>query len=707
MPWRAIQTSEALVMLSQVPCTQLKGVGVKIAEALERLNIHSVQDLLFHLPIRYQNRAARTQIQCLQPGDVSAVMGTLGQCHISQGRRRSLLCQLNDETGTLTLRFFNFSKYQFDFFTKRVDSLLSCFGEVRKGVNGLEMFHPEIEWLEAVPAQEAEEEVLTPIYPAGKGLNQMMLRKLSEQALDFLKTTQTIEDYLPEKIKTQYQLLDLVSAIQTVHRPLVNTSLKILESGQHPAQQRLAFEELMAHQMGLRKLRHKTTQYASWALKEKNKSQTYFLSQLPFDLTAAQERAYAEIAADLEKPFPMMRLLQGDVGSGKTVVAALALLRAVENGHQAALMAPTELLAEQHYQSLKAWFAPLGVMVGYLSGSIKAKEKKETLDAIANGALQVVVGTHALFQEAVTFKSLALSVIDEQHRFGVHQRLSLKEKGAQAEYLPHQLIMTATPIPRTLAMTAYADLDTSIIDELPKSRKPIATLVISNSRRDEVLERIRENCQLGKQAYWVCTLIEESEILQCQAAEKAYESLVHLLPTLNVGLVHGRIKPGEKEAIMHAFKQREIDLLIATTVIEVGIDVPNASLMVIENAERLGLAQLHQLRGRVGRGTEQSYCVLLYQSPLSNVSRKRLMTLRESNNGFFIAQKDLELRGPGEVLGARQAGFLRFRAADLVRDEPLLPQVREATDHLLQHFPERAEALIRRWLPDEDKVSGV
>lgn len=695
-------------MLSQIPCIQLKGVGIKTAQALERLNIHTIQDLLFHLPFRYQNRSERAWINRLKVGDVTTVVGSLKHCHVSQGRRRSLLCQLNDGTGVLTLRFFNFSKYQFDFFSEREGKLLSCFGEVRRGLNGLEMFHPELQWLEEVPLSEvAQESSLTPIYPASKGLNQMMLRKLTEQALDLLKKNQSLEEYLPEALLAQYELLNLVTAIEMAHRPPLDTLLSELESGKHPAQYRLAFEELMAHQVGLRKLRHKVTQHASWPLKKKDLYQSEFLSRLPFELTHAQKRAYEEILEDMEKPFPMMRLLQGDVGSGKTVVAALALLGAVEHGHQAALMSPTELLAEQHYQGISAWFKPLGIEVAYLSGSLKASDKKKVLEEIAEGKAQVVIGTHALFQSAVQFKSLVLSIIDEQHRFGVQQRLSLKEKGAQDNLFPHQLIMTATPIPRTLAMTAYADLDHSIIDELPKSRKPISTLLISNSRRGEVLERIRENCQWGKQAYWVCTLIEESEILQCQAAEKTYEALLKLLPDLKIGLVHGRIKPDKKDEIMNAFKNKAIDLLVATTVIEVGIDVPNASLMVIENAERLGLAQLHQLRGRVGRGTEQSYCVLMYQSPLPEMSQKRLMTLRETTNGFLIAQKDLELRGPGEVLGARQAGFMRFRVADLMRDESLLPKVREAVDFLLSHYPEKAEALVKRWLPVGEKLSGA
>lgn len=694
-------------MLSQIPCIQLKGVGAKMAEALGRLNIYTVQDLLFHLPLRYQNRSERTWVKSLQIGDVTSVIGVLKDCRIVEGRRRSLVCRMSDDTGILTLRFFNFSKYQFDFFSDREGKYLSCFGEIRRGLNGLEMFHPELQWIEEIPKESGtQENSLTPIYPASKGLNQMMLRKLTDQALNLLKKT-GVEEHLPDSLLMQCQLMRLEEALEMVHRPPLNALLSQLQERKHPAQYRLAFEELMAHQMALRKLRHKIVQNTAVALEGNEGLQAGFLAQLPFELTDAQKRAYKEISRDLEKPFPMIRLLQGDVGSGKTVVAALAMLKAVEHGYQSALMAPTELLAEQHYQDLTAWFKPLNIDVAYLSGSLKAQEKKQVLEEISLGSAQVVVGTHALFQDAVQFKSLVLSIVDEQHRFGVQQRLSLKEKGVQGNQFPHQLIMTATPIPRTLAMTAYADLDHSIIDELPKSRKPISTLLISNSRRDEILERIRQNCQLGKQAYWVCTLIEESEVLQCQAAEKTYEALLARLTDLKIGLVHGRIKPDEKDKIMNTFKKGEIDLLVATTVIEVGIDVPNASLMVIENAERLGLAQLHQLRGRVGRGTEQSYCVLMYQSPLSQMSQKRLMTLRETTNGFLIAEKDLELRGPGEVLGARQAGFMRFRVADLMRDESLLPAVRDAVDVLLKQYPEKADALVKRWLPIGEKLSGA
>lgn len=697
-----------LIVLSQIPCTDLKGVGVKIAKALERLNIYTIQDLLFHLPLHYQKRSGRTLIHRLRIGDVTTVIGFLKRCYISQGRRRSLLCQLQDETGSLTLRFFNFSKYQFDAFVNQEGKILSCFGEIKRGMNGLEMFHPEIQWLDEIPISNTSEQSssLIPVYPSCKGLNQLMLRKLTEEALELLKTT-GLEEYLPDTLLKQYELLNLTAAIEIVHRPPLDVQLSELEARTHPAQYRLAFEELIAHQVELRKLHHKLVKRASWPLVKKNTYADKFLANLPFQLTSAQERVYEEILIDVERPYPMMRLLQGDVGSGKTVIAALTLLCAIEHGYQAAFMCPTELLATQHYQSLMAWFNPLGIQVSYLSGCLKSSEKKKVLEEIANGKTQVVIGTHALFQEAVQFKSLVLSVIDEQHRFGVHQRLALKEKGTQQQLWPHQLIMTATPIPRTLAMTAYADLDHSIIDELPKFRKPISTLVASNNRRDTILERIRKNCQLGKQAYWVCTLIEESEVLQCQAAEKTYEDLTKQLPDLKIGLVHGRIKPDQKDEIMTLFKEKAIDLLIATTVIEVGIDVPNASLMVIENAERLGLAQLHQLRGRVGRGTEQSYCVLMYQSPLSEISKKRLMTLRETTNGHLISQRDLELRGPGEVLGARQAGFMKFKVADLIRDAFLLSKVREAVDCLILHFPEKADALAKRWLPVGEKLSSA
>jgi ATP-dependent DNA helicase RecG len=495
--------------------------------------------------------------------------------------------------------------------------------------------------------------------------------------------------------------------VRYLHRPPPDAPLAELLEGRHPAQRRLAFEELLAHQLGLRRLRARQRRLAAPALKGSGELVRRFISGLPFALTDAQRRVGREIARDLAGSHPMLRLVQGDVGSGKTVVAALAALQAVEAGQQVALMAPTELLAEQHLLNFARWLEPLGVTVGALTGRQKAAERRAAQAAAADGSLQVAVGTHALFQEGVAFTSLGLVVVDEQHRFGVHQRLALRDKGAAAGRVPHQLVMTATPIPRTLAMTAYADLDLSVIDELPPGRTPVRTVTISDTRRDEVVERVREACRSGRQAYWVCTLIEESEALQCQAAEDTAALLAAALPDLRVGLVHGRQRPAEKEAAMAAFKSGDTGLLVATTVIEVGVDVPNASLMVIENPERLGLAQLHQLRGRVGRGAVESHCVLLYHAPLGEAAQQRLAVLRDTTDGFVIAQRDLELRGPGEVLGTRQTGEMQFRIADLLRDQPMVGQVQRAADLILERHPDRVDPLIRRWVGERSHYAGV
>jgi ATP-dependent DNA helicase RecG len=572
---------------------------------------------------------------------------------------------------------------------------LRCFGEVRQGYNGaLEMIHPECRRVE--PDTPVEER-LTPFYPATAGLQQFTLRNLAEEALAHLDTAALLPELLPATLLAQLRLLPIAEAVRLLHQPPAETSVAELESGRHPARQRLAFEELLAHQLSLRRLRERTRRQAAPPLAGSRLSQR-FLERLPFTLTGAQQRVLAEIADDLSQPRPMLRLLQGDVGSGKTVVAAAAALRAVETGAQAALMAPTELLAEQHHRNFRNWLDELGIEVAWLTGRLTGKARRTLLERLAAGDIQVAVGTHALFQEAVTFAELALVIVDEQHRFGVHQRLALREKGRAGGRCPHQLIMTATPIPRTLAMSAYADLDTSIIDELPPGRQPVKTVAAPDRRRNEIIDRIRQACLSGRQAYWVCPLIEESEVLQCQAATVTAEQLGEILPELRIGLVHGRLPANAKEAVMAAFKAGELQLLVATTVIEVGVDVPNASLMIIENPERLGLAQLHQLRGRVGRGTTESSCVLLYRPPLSEVAHTRLAVLRECHDGFEIARRDLELRGPGEVLGTRQTGEQSLRIADLLRDQDLLNVVRHTADQLLREHPHCVELLIRRWI---------
>jgi ATP-dependent DNA helicase RecG len=631
------------------------------------------------------------------------IEGKIQLSEIRQGRRRSLLCYLSDGTGGIFLRFFHFSAWQQN--SLAPDIRLRCFGEVRRGTGGLEMVHPEYcRFLGEAP--EAVETHLTSIYPTTDGLRQSSLRDLIQSVLRDLGDGGII-DYLPQALLESTGLPVLSKAIAYIHQPPPDAPLSLLAESKHPAQQRLAFEELLAHHLGLRQLRLRAAQLQAPALHSEGQLQERFLNALSFPLTAAQRRVAQEILKDMAQNSPMQRLLQGDVGSGKTVVAALAILQAVEAGHQAALMAPTELLAEQHLHSFQQWLSPFEIKVEWLVAKGTAKARRESLERLSKGYSQVAVGTHALFQEGVGFYNLGLVVVDEQHRFGVEQRLALLEKGRRDNCCPHQLIMTATPIPRTLAMTAYADLDTSVIDQLPPGRIPVATAAVSDRRRTEVVARVRQACGEGRQAYWVCTLIEESDSLQAQAAEKTATELAEALPELPVGLIHGRLKSQEKETTMAAFKAGAIKLLVATTVIEVGVDVPNASLMIIENAERLGLSQLHQLRGRVGRGAAHSHCVLLYHGPLSELSRARLACLRATNDGFEIARRDLELRGPGEVLGTRQTGLPQYRLADLLRDQNLLVWVGRTAERLQRQYPAQAASLIRRWLGEESRYGEV
>ena len=565
------------------------------------------------------------------------------------------------------------------------------------------MIHPEYRVQGDLSTPELQE-TLTPVYPTTEGVKQATLRKLTDQALELLDTC-AIAELLPPELAQG--MMSLPEAIRTLHRPPPSLQLSDLESGQHPAQRRLILEELLAHNLSMLALRAGAQRFHALPLTARDDLKDKLLASLPFKPTGAQARVVAEVERDMALDVPMMRLVQGDVGSGKTLVAALAALRAIAHGKQVALMAPTELLAEQHANNFRSWFAPLGIEVGWLAGKQKGKARLAQQEAIASGQVQMIVGTHAIFQEQVQFNGLALVIIDEQHRFGVHQRLALWEKGLQQGFHPHQLIMTATPIPRTLAMTAYADLDTSTIDELPPGRTPVTTVAIPDTRRQEIIDRVRNACKEGRQAYWVCTLIEESDLLEAQAAEATWEELKLALPELNVGLVHGRMKPAEKQAVMQAFKQGELHLLIATTVIEVGVDVPNASLMIIENPERLGLAQLHQLRGRVGRGAVASHCVLLYKAPLSKTAQMRLQVLRDSNDGFVIAQKDLEIRGPGELLGTRQTGNAEFKVADLLRDQAMIPEVQRLARHIHERYPEQAAALIERWMPETERYSNA
>ncbi|MCV3284923.1 ATP-dependent DNA helicase RecG [Aeromonas veronii] len=687
--------------LDKIPLDSLKGVGSKMLEKLERLGLATVQDLLFHLPLRYEDRTQVWPIGDLPPGLHGAVEGEIQDTQLVMGRRRMMVCRISDGTGTLTLRFFNFTAAQKN--SLAAGRLIRCFGEVRPGKYGLEMAHPEYKLLGEEQAGQTEE-ALTPVYPTTEGLRQLTLRNLTDQALAQLDLY-GVEELLPAGLYPHQ--IELAAALKLLHRPPPSVALPLLESGQHPAQQRLVLEELLAHNLSVLKVRAQAQTQLARALKPAPELVELLLGALPFKPTGAQSRVVAEISKDLQQSHPMMRLVQGDVGSGKTLVAALAALQAIGNGCQVGLMAPTELLAEQHAINFAKWLEPLGIGVGWLAGKQKGKAREEALAAIADGSVKMVVGTHAIFQEQVVFQRLALVIIDEQHRFGVHQRLALREKGEREGVHPHQLIMTATPIPRTLAMTAYADLDTSVIDELPPGRTPITTVALPDSRRGDVIERVKLACTEGKQAYWVCTLIEESEVLECQAAEDTAAELQNLLPGLHIGLVHGRMRPVEKQRVMEEFKAGILQLLVATTVIEVGVDVPNASLMIIENPERLGLAQLHQLRGRVGRGAVASHCVLLYHAPLSKTAQSRLGVLRETNDGFLIAQRDLELRGPGELLGTRQTGLADLKIADLVRDQPLIPQVQKMARFLMDRHPSHVEPLIRRWLGLRDHYSNA
>ena len=690
---------------THTPVTALRNVGPRMAKRLAKLNIHSVEDLLFHLPARYQDRTRIVPIGTLRPGDEAVIEGEVQLSEIKFGRRRTLLSRISDGTGSLTLRFFHFNASQKENLSRGVR--VRCFGEVRRGPATLEMIHPEYRLLANDRPQPVEEH-LTPIYPATEGLQQAGLRRLIDQALARLRSDATLlPDLLPSELLSQKELPQLHDALLYLHRPPPDAPLAILEQGKHPAQRRLILEELLAHHLSLRQLRSRMTRQRAPALPASTELKPRLLDALAFALTSAQQRVITEIEKDMQQAHPMQRLVQGDVGSGKTVVAVLAALQAVEAGKQAAVMAPTELLAEQHFRNFKQWLVPLGIEVAWLSGRLKGKRRTAMLASIATGQAAIAVGTHALFQEEVNFAHLGIIIVDEQHRFGVHQRLALREKGIRDGVHPHQLIMTATPIPRTLAMTAYADLDVSIIDELPPGRSPVETVVIADNRRAEVIERISHACGSGRQSYWVCTLIEESESLQCQAAEETAAMLAEALPELSIALVHGRMRPDEKERVMADFTGGEIDLLVATTVIEVGVDVPNASLMVIENAERLGLAQLHQLRGRVGRGKEKSSCVLMYHPPLSEQARARLGIMRDTTDGFKIAHKDLELRGPGEVLGTRQTGMLQLRIADLQRDRELLPPLTGLADGMLKAHPDRVQPLIRRWLGEGQRYGTV
>lgn len=674
----------------------LPGITPKTIENLAKLNIATIFDLLFHLPLRYNDRTVITNIADITCNKELQVIGRVYNAKVVYGRRRMMTAKLLDDTGELSLRFFHFSNSQLKGLAdgKRV----LCFGEPRRTGKRIEMIHPQYQILSDFEKIQLSDR-LEPVYPTTKGLQQKRLQTLVTKALAWAAKQKTeFEDVLADMPGVTTSKVPMLEMLNEVHKPQADVDKQSLFDRTHPAQRRLVFDELLAHHLSIMKIRVRSNQRKSYQLISNGKLVKPFMDNLPFQLTAAQAKVLGEIKKDLSTNHPMMRLVQGDVGSGKTVVALVACLYAVENQFQAAIMAPTELLAEQHFRYFTNQLLPLGIQVAWLSSGLPVKKKREMLELISSGTASVVVGTHALFQEGVEFNNLAVSITDEQHRFGVQQRLQLSQKGSADAIYPHQLTMTATPIPRTLAMSMYAHLDYSVIDELPPGRKPITTVAISDARREDVVERIREACTDGAQAYWVCSLIEESDALQSQAATDTHEYLQTQLPDLNIGLLHGRLKSSDKDTVMQEFINKKINVLVATTVIEVGVDVPNATLMIIENAERFGLAQLHQLRGRVGRGEKQSSCVLMYKNPLGEIAKRRLEALRETSDGFELARVDLELRGPGEVLGTKQSGDMQMRIANLSKDLALLPEVQKAAHWLLENHPDRVEIVLRRWL---------
>ncbi|QIK81065.1 ATP-dependent DNA helicase RecG [Lysobacter sp. HDW10] len=701
---RQVKPAPDLAQQGERALSTLPGIGPAIANKLAAAGLLQLRDLWFWLPRSYEDRTRLTEIVDLRNGEVAQFEGRVASVEHGFRFRPLLRVHVQDDAGhTVALRFFHFRRQQVDQF--KVGMRVRCHGTPRPGARGYEIVHPSYRLL--AEADEAPlNDRLDPVYSVPESISAASMRRWVGLALEHLPADDAIE-LVPESDIRHLHLPKLRDALLTLHQPPADVDLALLQQGLHPAQRRIALEELLAHHLSLRRRRMSLRSEPAIALVDQQQQVEKLLAALPFKLTHAQERSLQAVIADLSAHAPMMRLLQGDVGSGKTVVAALAAMHAVGAGYQAAIMAPTDLLSEQHFKNLDAWLTPLGVRVVRLSGRVVGKARAETLKAIAEGEAQVVVGTHALMQEAIAFKSLAFVVIDEQHRFGVQQRLALRDKGLAAGCIPHQLVMTATPIPRTLAMSAYADLDVSVIDELPPGRTPIQTVAIDAQRRDELVARVQAACAEGRQAYWVCTLIDESDEIEAQAAEATLASLQERMPNLRIGMVHGRIKPKARQDTMAQFKQGALDILVATTVIEVGVDVPNASLMVIENAERLGLAQLHQLRGRVGRGTAASTCVLMYQSPLGAIARERIDTLRATTDGFKIAEKDMALRGPGELLGTRQTGLAAFRVADLMRDADLLPTLHVIADDMLLHRPTIADQLVARWVGSAERYASA
>ncbi|OCG49176.1 ATP-dependent DNA helicase RecG [Gilliamella sp. Choc5-1] len=689
-------------LFDHLPLIKLTGIGASLEKKFNTLGIYTAKDLLLHFPLRYEDRASSCAIGDVTIGEFTTIEGIIIKSELTFNRRQMLICYVQDDSGIAILRFIHFTAGMKASLIK--GKWISAYGEIKRGKNHLEIIHPQFKLKanrdDKCTTLDGDQERYTPIYPTTYGLSQAIIRRSIMAVLLLLKNNPPAE-ILPPQLASHF--LPILDCLNTIHNPPISTQITQLESGEHPAIKRFIFEELIAYHLSMLMIKKHNQNQRSHPFYPSQRLIKPFLSSLPFTPTRAQQRVVQDIYQDMTKAVPMMRLIQGDVGSGKTLVAALAALNAIENGNQVVLMAPTEILAEQHYNNFNNWFTPLGISLEWLSGRLTAKNKQLRYERIKNGEITMLIGTHAVFVDKVEFASLGLVIIDEQHRFGVNQRLTLWEKGIKNNFHPHQLIMTATPIPRTLAMTVYADLDVSIIDELPPGRTPITTVVIPNTRRDEIIERVNQACLDNRQVYWVCTLVEESETLDAQAAEILVEELQQRLPHLNIALVHGKMKSDLKQSVMQDFKAGMIQLLVATTVIEVGVDVPNASLMIIENAERLGLAQLHQLRGRVGRGTAVSHCVLMYQAPLSKVAQARMKVMRESNDGFVIAQKDLELRGSGEILGTRQMGVANFKVVDLIRDQHLISEVQQASYDIQKNHPQSAAQLVDCWLPNREK----
>ncbi|MFL2549352.1 MAG: ATP-dependent DNA helicase RecG [Gammaproteobacteria bacterium] len=677
----------------------LKGVGEKGLIKLNKIGIRTVEDLLFHLPIRYQDKTKLTKISDLEPGNKYFIEGVVEKSNIIFYKKRMFLVRLSDSSGFIQLRFFYFNKSQMRNFSE--GQKVRCYGELRLANKVKEMVHPECEFVDRNNIKKLDE-YLTPVYPITEGLQQHRIRNIVRQSLAMLKSGKiSFPEILPKKILEKYNLVDINTALLSIHNPSGNESFEELVNSENINKKRLVFEELLAHQLIFKRIKALNKRLTSFKLDNNDVPIKKLISKLPFEPTKSQIVVMNEIIADMQKDMPMMRLVQGDVGCGKTLVALFAALHAISNGYQVAFMAPTEILSEQHYQSIKLMLKDFNINISILYSGIKAKEKETIIEDIKLGNTDLIIGTHALIQNQINFSNLALVIIDEQHKFGVHQRMTLTTKGKKHDTFPHQLILTATPIPRTLAMSLYGNLEYSAINEMPKGRQDIDTIAISEDRRSEVLEKISSKCKDGSQVYWVCPLINESEVLECKAATNTYEELQSKLKNINIGLIHGRMKMAEKEEVMSNFRNKKIDVLVSTTIIEVGLDVPNATVIIIENSERMGLSQLHQLRGRVGRGNKKSSCILIFKSGLSELARKRIDILRKCSNGFDIAKEDLDLRGPGEILGKKQKGDINFKIANIARDYRFIEDTKDCAEKISSVASEK---LARRWITEEIEI---